>query len=65
VRRDDQPARADEFEDTEGHPSLPRQCTKGRDIPAYLIEHEDLHDARRSVKERGDDLHIHSMVFIV
>ena len=23
---------------------------------AYLVEHEDLHDARRSVQERGEDL---------
>src|ERR1022692_2698956 len=48
---DDQPDRADEFEDAEGHPGFPRQRTKGRDPLAYLVEHEDLHDARRSVQE--------------
>ena len=53
---DDQPDRADEFEDAEGHPGLPRQRTKGRDVPAHLVEQEDLHDARRSVQERGEDL---------
>src|SRR6202041_832924 len=53
---DDQPDRADEFEDAEGRPGLPRQRAKGRDVVAYLVEHEDLHDARRSVHERGEDL---------
>ena len=53
---DDQPDRADEFEDAEGHPGFPRQRTKGRDVRAHLVEHEDLHDARRSVQERGEDL---------
>src|ERR1700686_4670693 len=53
---DDQPDRADELEDAEGHPSFPRQRTKGPDPLAYLVEHEDLHDARRSVQERGEDL---------
>jgi hypothetical protein len=53
---DDQPDRADEFEDAEGHPAFLRQRTKGRDLLAYLVEHEDLHDARRSVQERGEDL---------
>jgi hypothetical protein len=61
---DGQPGRADEFEDAEGHPGFPRQRTKGRDLLAYLVEHEDLHDARRSVQERGEDLqdpqqHVH------
>jgi len=53
---DDQPGRADEFEDAEGHPGFPRQRTKGLDIRAYLVEHEDLHDARRAIHERGEDL---------
>lgn len=53
---DDQPDRADEFEDAEGHPGFSRQRTKGPDPLAYLVEHEDLHDARRSVQERGEDL---------
>ena len=52
----DQPDRADEFEDAEGHPGFPRQRTKGPNPLAYLVEHEDLHDARRSVEERGEDL---------
>jgi hypothetical protein len=53
---DDQPDRADELEDAEGHPGFPRQRTKGRDLLAYAVEHEDLHDARRSVHERGEGL---------
>ncbi len=53
---DDQPDRADEFEDAEGHPGFPRQRTKGRDILAYLVEHEDLHDARCCVQEYGEGL---------
>jgi hypothetical protein len=53
---DDQPDRADEFEDAEGRPGFPRQRTKGRDPLAYLVEHEDLHDARRSVEDRGEHL---------
>ncbi len=53
---DDQPDRADEFEDAEGLPGFPRQRTKGPDSLAYLVEHENLHDARRSVEERGEDL---------
>ena len=38
------------------HPSSPRQRAEGRDVLAYLFEHEDLHDARRSVQERGKQL---------
>ena len=53
---DDQADRADEFEDAEDHPGFPRQRTKGRYPLAYLVEHEDLLDARRSVQERGEDL---------
>ena len=53
---DNQPDRTDELEDAEGRPGFPRQRTKGRDILAYLVEHEDLHDARRSVEEHGEDL---------
>jgi hypothetical protein len=61
---DDQPDRADELEDPEGPPDPPRQRVEGPDILAYLVEHEDLHDSRRAVKERGDDLqdpqqHVH------
>src|SRR5208283_4424450 len=52
----DQPDRADEFEDAERLPGFARQRTKGRDPLAYLVEHEDLHDARRSIQERGEDL---------
>jgi len=51
-----QPDRAEQFEDAEGHPGFPWQRTKGRDLLAYLVEHEDLHDARRSVQERCEDL---------
>ena len=29
---------------------------KGRDLPAYPFEHEDLHRARRAVQQRGDYL---------
>ena len=39
-----------------GHPGFPRQSAKGREVLAYLVEHEDLHDARRSVQERREDL---------
>ena len=53
---DDQPDRADELEDAEGHPGLARQRTKGRHTFADSVEQEDLHDARRCVEERGEDL---------
>src|SRR6202030_3350045 len=48
--------RTDEFKDAENHPGFARQRTKGLDLRAYLVEHEDLHGARRSVQERGEDL---------
>jgi hypothetical protein len=35
-------------EDAEGHPGFPRQRTKGPDVLADLVEHADLHDARRA-----------------
>src|ERR1035438_2910081 len=35
---------------------FPRQRTKGQGLLAYLAEHEDLHDVRRSVQERDEDL---------
>src|SRR5262245_20365770 len=54
--RDDQPDDADEFDDAESHPGFPRQRTKRRDLLADLVEHEDFHDARRSVHERREDL---------
>ena len=44
---------ADEFEAAEGHSGVRRQRTKGRDFPGYLVEHEELHVARRCVHERG------------
>src|SRR5580658_6838834 len=50
------PDRAHELQDAQGQPGFPRQGAKGRDVLAYLVEHEDLHDARRSVQERGEDL---------
>src|SRR4051812_47322192 len=53
---DDQADRADEFEDAEGPPGFPRQRIKGPDLLADVVEHEDLHDARRSVDERGEYL---------
>jgi len=64
---DDQPDRTDEFEDAEGLPGFTGQRTKGRDPLACLVEHEDLHDARRSVQERGEDLqnpqkHVHRVL---
>src|SRR5258708_16914793 len=54
--RNDQPDRTDEFKDAEKHPGFARQRTKGLDVRADLVEHEDLHGARRSVEERGKDL---------
>src|ERR1700683_2216456 len=52
----DEPDRAHELQDAQGHPGFPRQRPKGWDVLAYLVEHKDLHDARRSVQERGEDL---------
>src|SRR6202050_1863319 len=42
---DDEPDRAHELYYAQGHPGRPRQGAKGRDVLAYLVEHEDLHDA--------------------
>jgi hypothetical protein len=53
---DDEPDRAYELQDAQGRPGFPRHGAKRRDIVAYFVEHEDLHDARRSVQERGEDL---------
>jgi hypothetical protein len=53
---DDEPYRANELYQPQGHPGFSRQGGKGRDILAYLVEHEDLHDARRCVQKRGEDL---------
>src|SRR5580704_9294295 len=52
----DEPDRAYELQQPQGHPGAPRQRAEGTHIMAYLIKHEDLHDAGRSVQERGDDL---------
>jgi hypothetical protein len=52
----DQADHANELQDAESRPGISRQGTKGRDILAYLVEHEDLHDARRCVEKRGEDL---------
>lgn len=52
----DQTDYAHELQDAHRHPDFPWQRAKGRDILAYLVEHEDLHDARRSVQKRGDGL---------
>jgi len=53
---DDQPDHANEFEDAQGRPRLPRQRIKGPGVLADRVEHEDLHDAGRSVQERGEHL---------
>lgn len=53
---DDEPDRAHELYDAQGHPGFPRQGAKGRDVLAYLVEHEDLHDAGRCVQKRAEDL---------
>ena len=53
---DNEPDRAHKLQDAQGHPGFSRQRAKGRDALAYLVEHEDLHDARRSVQERGEGL---------
>lgn len=54
--RDDEPDHGHEFQGAQGHPRFPRQRAEGRDVMADLVEHEDLHDARRSVQERGEHL---------
>jgi hypothetical protein len=52
----DQPGRADQFEDAKGLPGFLRQRSEGLNSLAYLVEQEDLHDARRPEKERGEAL---------
>lgn len=47
---DDEPGRADKFKNAKDRPGYPWQRTKGRDLHAYLVEHEDLHDVRRSIQ---------------
>jgi hypothetical protein len=51
------------------HPRAPGasegQRTKGRDALAYLVEHEDLHDARRVEKERSEAFRTHNRMFIL
>lgn len=61
---DYQANRAVQFDAAEGHPSSPRQSAKGRDVLAYLVEHDDLHDARRPVQERRKNLQEHNSKFI-
>ena len=53
---DDEPDRAYKLEDAERDPGLPRHRSKGRNVMADLVQHEHLHDARRSVQERGEGL---------
>src|SRR6476469_7109590 len=52
----DQPGNANELEDAESRPGVSRQRAKGGLVSADLVEQEDLHDARSSVEERGEDL---------
>jgi len=53
---DNQPDGAYELEYLQCRPGLPRHGAKGRHPLAHLVEQEDIHDARRSKQERGEDL---------
>lgn len=53
---DDEPDRADELQDAQCRPRLPRQRAERRDVPADLVEQEDLHDSRGAVEKSGHDL---------
>ena len=47
---------ADELDYAEDCPCIARQGAEGGDVVAYLVEHEDFHDAGGEVEERGENL---------